>query len=122
MDAGRWRVAGPRLHGGAAERELAELGVDPRRALDLNDGAVSAGGAVVGTLVHGLFENDALRAALLARLRARRGLAAPHGPAVPTRDEEYDRLARSVLENIDWPLLCRIVGLDPPRPSLETAP
>jgi histidinol-phosphate/aromatic aminotransferase/cobyric acid decarboxylase-like protein len=36
MDSGRWRAAGPRHHGGAAAQELAALGVDPRRALDLS--------------------------------------------------------------------------------------
>jgi histidinol-phosphate/aromatic aminotransferase/cobyric acid decarboxylase-like protein len=36
MDCGRWRGTGPRIHGGAAARELAELGVDPAGALDFS--------------------------------------------------------------------------------------
>jgi adenosylcobyric acid synthase len=80
------------------------------------DGAVDPRRPIAGTLVHGLFEDPRLRAALLGRLRARRGLAAPAPSATPTRDEAYDRLARSVLDHLDWSLLCRIAGLAP-RPA-----
>ena len=72
---------------------------------------------MVGTLIHGLFENESVRRDLLRSLRARRGLATQEAPAVPTRKAEYDRLARSVLENVDWQMLCRIAGIVPPRPS-----
>jgi adenosylcobyric acid synthase len=108
------------VRGGAAHAiELTERDGAPCLA---PDGAVAPGGAVVGTLVHGLFEEPPLRAALLAALRARRGLAAPDGPALPSREAEYDRLAGAVLEGLDWPLLCRIIGVAPPRPSLGSAP
>ncbi len=80
------------------------------------DGAVSDDGAVVGTMVHGLFEDDALRAGLLAALRARRGLVAPAAPPISTRDEAYDRLADAALEHLDWALLTRLAGLDAARP------
>ena len=78
-----------RLSGPPALRLVARNGV----ACDAEDGAVSEDGAVVGTLVHGLLEDDGVRAALLAHLRARRGLAAPAGPPIPRREAEYDRLA-----------------------------
>jgi adenosylcobyric acid synthase len=120
-------VSGYEIHMGAVERAAgarAALEITSRNGAPCRqeDGAVSAAGAVVGTLVHGLFENDAVRAALLGALRARRGLAAPRGPAVPTRDAEYDRLARAVLDSVDWTLLCRIAGVALPRPSFEAAP
>ncbi|HEY6003569.1 MAG TPA: cobyric acid synthase [Anaeromyxobacter sp.] len=120
-------LSGYEIHMGAVERREgahAALAITSRNGAvcDAPDGAVAAGGAVVGTLVHGVFENDEVRAALLAELRARRGLVVPRLPPVPTREAEYDRLARSVLENVDWPLLCRIVGVFPPRPSLGTEP
>jgi adenosylcobyric acid synthase len=101
-----------RLGGSAPLLEIASRNGAPCRALD---GAVAAGGGVVGTLVHGLFENAPVRAALLGALRARRGLAAPAAGAVPTREAEYDRLARTAVEHLDWPLLCRIAGVAPPR-------
>jgi adenosylcobyric acid synthase len=75
------------------------------------DGAVNAAGTVVGTMIHGLFEDDAVRASLLRALRQRRGLAAP---AVATRwdpDAEYDRLARVLRESLSHQRLEWIAGL-----------
>ena len=46
------------------------------RRVDMLDGAINRDGTVVGTMLHGIFENDALRAALLGALRRRKGLAA----------------------------------------------
>ena len=86
-------------------------------ACDREDGASSADGAVVGTLVHGLLEDDAVRAALLARLRARRGLAAPAGPGVPPREAEYDRLADALAAHLDWELLCDLAGVQVALPA-----
>jgi adenosylcobyric acid synthase len=43
----------------------------------VTDGAVSPDGTVVGTLLHGLFENPAVTASLLDHLRRRRGLPTP---------------------------------------------
>ncbi|HET9551538.1 MAG TPA: cobyric acid synthase [Anaeromyxobacteraceae bacterium] len=84
---------------------------------EVADGAVSPDGAVVGTLVHGLFEDDRLRAAFLAGLRTARGLTAPDTPAISTRDASYDRLADAALEHLDWALLTRLAGLDVARPA-----
>jgi adenosylcobyric acid synthase len=102
-----------RTGGSPALRVVARDGA----ACDREDGAVSADGAVVGTLVHGLLEDDAVRAALLARLRARRGLDAPGGPAVPPREVEYDRLADTLAAHLDWDLLCRLAGVRVARPA-----
>lgn len=116
-------VCGYEIHQGALERldgAVAALEVVSRNGAVCRepDGAIAANGTLVGTLVHGLFENDSVRAALLSSLRGRRGLGSPKGRAlVPTREVEYDRLALSVMENIDWQLLCRIVGIAPSRPS-----
>lgn len=83
------------------------------------DGAVSPDGAVVGTLLHGILEDDGLRGALLAGLRARRGGAeAPAAAPIARREDEYDRLADHVLANLDWARLCRIAGLEGVRPPL----
>ena len=68
------------------------------------DGAVSANGAVVGTMVHGLLEHDALRHGLLAGLRARRGLSAERGVAWD-REAEYERLADAVETHLDTAFL-----------------
>jgi adenosylcobyric acid synthase len=100
-----------RLEGSPALRLASRNGA----ACDLEDGAVSADGAVVGTLVHGLLEDDAVRARLLAALRARRGLEAPEAPPIPTREAEYDRLADALGAHLDWDSLCRLAGVTLPR-------
>jgi adenosylcobyric acid synthase len=114
-------VSGYEIHMGALELldgASPALEITSRNAARCSepDGAIAPGGAVVGTLIHGLFENESVRAALLRALRARRGFATPDTRAAPTRAAEYDRLARVVLDNVDWRLLCRIAGVDPPRP------
>ncbi len=101
-----------RLAGHPALRLVSRNGV----ACDVEDGAVSPDGAVVGTLVHGLLEDDRLRTALLASLRARRGIASPAGPPIPCREAEYDRLADALGAHLDWDLLCGLAGLRLARP------
>ena len=79
---------------------------------ELPDGAVSFDGSVVGTMLHGIFENDVVRSGLLSALRRRRGLMEPAAPrAIPSKDAEYDRLAAMLWEHLDLPLLRRIAGL-----------
>jgi adenosylcobyric acid synthase len=125
-------LAAYEIHMGAVAR--AEGAAAPFRVIARNgagayalDGAVAADGAVAGTMLHGIFDNDTLRAAFLDGLRARKHAAAgrPRGTAtqlaVPMRDApvrplaareaEYDRLAAAVAANIDLAALRRIAGL-----------
>ena len=74
-------------------------------ACAVDDGAVE--GSVVGTMIHGIFANDGLRAALLANLRARRALLAPATAARAGQSvDEYDRVAAFVREA----LVARVVA------------
>ncbi|MEY4514380.1 MAG: Cobyric acid synthase, partial [Pseudomonadota bacterium] len=75
------------------------------------NGAISDNGAVVGTMVHGLFEHDSLRHSLLDGLRTRRGLGPASGRASWDRDAEYDRLAKMIAEHADTRALHELVGL-----------
>lgn len=102
-----------RLEGPPALRILQRDGV----ACDQEDGAVSADGAVVGTLVHGLLEEDDVRRHVLRWLRARRGIPEPTGPPVTSREAEYDRLADALAEHLDWEILCAAAGVQVPRPA-----
>ncbi|MFC2342113.1 MAG: cobyric acid synthase [Selenomonas artemidis] len=84
------------------------------RPADVRDGALSADGLVCGTYIHGIFDDDALRRAIINRLRARRGLAAL---SVQYRYREgkeraYDRLAETVRESLDMAKLMSIVGME----------
>ncbi|MDH4224961.1 MAG: cobyric acid synthase [Deltaproteobacteria bacterium] len=77
-----------------------------------SDGA--AAGNVVGTMLHGLLENDSLRAGLLAGVRQSRGLASPPDSGkIPGRMAEYDRLADVVERCLDMARLKDIIGLEP---------
>lgn len=72
------------------------------------DGAVSADGTVVGTMLHGILEDDLVRASLLGTLRRRRGLDAPsESCAIPSKDGEYDRLAAMIRDHVDLGTLWR---------------
>jgi adenosylcobyric acid synthase len=75
------------------------------------NGAISDNGAVVGTMVHGLFEHDGLRHSMLDGLRARRGLGPVSGRASWDRHAEYDRLASMIREHADTRALHALVGL-----------
>jgi adenosylcobyric acid synthase len=77
------------------------------------DGAIDSTGSVVGSMVHGIFENDAIRASLLSELRRRRRLDEPAAGArpLPSKQAEYDRLEAALRANIDCELLWRISGL-----------
>jgi adenosylcobyric acid synthase len=107
-------LAGYEIHAGEIERtdssraafEIIQRNGQP---VQVPDGAVC--GQVVGTLIHGLFDNDDLRAALVDTLRARRGLVRPLRSEVPSREREYDRLAAVVRENLDWKQLSGTAAL-----------
>ena len=61
------------------------------------DGSVAKNGAVVGTMIHGIFDEVPVRRRLLESLAARRGGPAPTLAVQASKDEEFDRLAQ-VLE------------------------
>jgi adenosylcobyric acid synthase len=82
------------------------------RSVHALDGAVDATGAVVGTMIHGLLENDAVRASLLGDVRRRKGIAPPVAATrPPTKESEYNRLAGVLRESLDTGKLRRIVGI-----------
>ena len=77
-------VEGYEIHMGESEGA-----VTPLLTLDGRpDGAISSGGRVSGSYLHGLFHNDALRSALLAGLGREGGVGRPFD-----REREFDRLA-----------------------------
>jgi adenosylcobyric acid synthase len=80
--------------------------------VDAVDGAVSPDGVVVGTMIHGLFENARVRETLLAALRRARGWSNAATPGAATNDaDEYDRLADVLRANARMDLLHEMVGL-----------
>jgi adenosylcobyric acid synthase len=109
-------IEGYEIHAGAVTRTGAagapafEISSRNGAPVRIDDGAVR--GATVGTLIHGLLENQGPRRALLAHLRARRSLPEPAAAAAafPSREAEYDRLAAAVKANVDWAALAALIG------------
>jgi adenosylcobyric acid synthase len=74
------------------------------------DGALDPRGAVLGTYLHGLFANEALRRALLGHLAARKG-ARPDPRWGRPAPAAWDRLADAVRAAVDVRAIGRLVGL-----------
>ena len=77
-----------------------------------DDGLVSDDGLVVGTYMHGLLENAALRRALLRRLAARRGVELPTREAAVGVDSALNGLAMMVREHLDLSAVAAMTGLE----------
>jgi adenosylcobyric acid synthase len=78
------------------------------------DGFLDESGRVLGTYVHGLFRDRNLRRAVLRQVAKSRGirLRFKDNP----REDEYDKLARLVRNNLDMELIYRISGLNREKP------
>ncbi|MDR3565043.1 MAG: cobyric acid synthase [Negativicutes bacterium] len=77
-----------------------------------DDGVVRPDGLVLGTYIHGIFDNDDFRRAVINALRQRKGLV-PLAAAESTRqrkEDSYDRLAAVVRRSLDMELIYRIMG------------
>jgi len=111
-------LTGYQIHHGTVER----LGGDDAwLALDddwgrHDDGAAARDGRVLGTTVHGLFEGDEVRAAILAHVAARRGKAwAPSGVSfAAARRAQVDRVADALEAHLDLDRLLAVIALGTP--------
>ncbi len=68
------------------------------------EGSAAAGGSVLGTSIHGLFESDAFRRAFLAGVAERAGVSWEPGPPVSfdgARQARIDRIADAIGEHLD---------------------
>jgi adenosylcobyric acid synthase len=73
------------------------------------DGAVSADGWIAGTYFHGLFDNDALREAMLGNLAARKNVSRRRGAGFD-REKMYERLAEVVRATVDMRAIYHMMG------------
>ncbi len=76
-----------------------------------SDGAVAPGGLTFGSYLHGLFDNANFRNAFLSRLRQRKGFSSTPGQPIPSREQQYDRLADIVRHSLNMKLIYQICGL-----------
>ena len=75
------------------------------------DGALDGEGLTVGTYLHGLFHNRAVRRSILGYVAERRGAALPTAGDDIEPSAEYDKLASLVREHLDMELVYRVTGL-----------
>jgi adenosylcobyric acid synthase len=80
------------------------------RDIESRDGAVSAGGWVAGTYVHGLFDNPPVLARLLGNVARRHGLPAPVVPGF-SLDAELDRVAGTFRSSLDMQSVLAMTGI-----------
>ncbi len=76
-------------------------------------GAAAPEAGVLGTYLHGIFDNDGVRRAFIDWLRRRKGMA-PLGRVTSYRafrEANLDRLAEWFQGNVDLPALFRLIGL-----------
>ena len=83
----------------------------------VSDGAVSASGRVLGTYVHGFFDNDDFRHSFLAALRSAVDLAPVETWAniATEREARIDRLANHLRESLDMNLIRSWIVAPPKR-------
>jgi adenosylcobyric acid synthase len=73
------------------------------------EGAISSDSRILGTYIHGIFETEAFRRDFLNRLRVKKGWGVLQAKGRFSLDNEFDKLAKLVRENIDTDLLYKIM-------------
>jgi adenosylcobyric acid synthase len=76
-----------------------------------DDGCADESGLVIGTYLHGLFENQNVRHALIRYLAEKKGLVF-EDEDIPEKDP-YDELADVISERLDMPRIYEMLGLGP---------
>jgi adenosylcobyric acid synthase len=75
------------------------------------DGCATPDGVVAGTYLHGLFENDAFRRAVLTGLARRKGVSLPSAGPIQSVEEAFDALADVVTRELDVAAIRDMIGL-----------
>jgi adenosylcobyric acid synthase len=79
--------------------------------IERKDGAISDDGLVLGTYLHGFFDQPDLRYAIIRWLAERKGLSFERREDRFARQLAYDRLADNVRASLDMDLIWRLIGL-----------
>ena len=81
------------------------------KPVHLREGAFDSEGLTLGTHLHGIFHNRALRRSILECAADRRGLQLPGEEEQLDQSAEFDKLAGWALEHLDIEFIYRITGL-----------
>jgi len=79
---------------------------------DWSDGVVSTNGQIMGTYIHGIFDNDMYRRSLLNALRAAKGLGTIDviNDTCTRKQNSYNRLADTVRNSLNMELIYQMMG------------
>ena len=108
-------ISGYEIHNGLTTGELpGAFQVTERsgRPADHPDGAVNATGNVLGTYIHGLFDEPGFRGAFLTALARRKGLTGLPLSEHRSLEASYDRWASHVRAALDMGRIYQITGLE----------
>jgi adenosylcobyric acid synthase len=82
------------------------------RSVAVEDGAVSGDGRIIGTYLHGIFENERFRETYLNGIRREKGMPLQSTMAGEPLPDPFDQLAEQLEKHLDLPALLTICGLD----------
>lgn len=109
-------VTGYEIHMGRTEnheaQDFAEIVMANEEEIKRKDGAVSDDQQVMGTYLHGIFDNSQWRRELLNRVRSQKGLAPITEVQIPYQEyksQQYDKLAELIRENLDMEKIYQIM-------------
>ncbi|HHT9154654.1 MAG TPA: cobyric acid synthase [Candidatus Tripitaka sp. YC43] len=85
------------------------------RKVEVMDGAVGNNGQLLGTYLHGLFDNDSFRTGFLGDLRKRKGMSGTDLKVCPydfrkSREEDYNKLAEAVKGSLRMDLVYKAIN------------
>ena len=81
------------------------------QSANMPDGALDSDGLTLGTYLHGLFLNRAVRRSILEFAASRKGMSLPPASDDIEPSAEYDKLAALVREHLNMELVYRVTGL-----------
>ena len=95
-------------------RPFARITERAGKMVDILDGCVSANGNVIGTYIHGIFDNDEFRSGLINYLRLKKGFKSSdrcHVNSKSIKEHRYNELADIVRRNINITLVYDMLNL-----------
>lgn len=109
-------ISGYEIHMGRTENKeqqsFAQITSANGETIARSDGAVSEDQKVIGTYLHGVFDNSEWRRKLLNRVRADKGLPPVEEVSPPYQEyknQQYDKLAELIRENVDLDKIYQIM-------------
>ncbi len=83
-----------------------------KKSKSVLDGAINKSGNVMGTYIHGIFDNPDFRSAILNRIRKAKGMGLKRSRNSNAIADEVSRLAETLRENLDIRAIYNILGLN----------